>query len=69
VVTELHTVTRAVPDYPAFLERSRTTHPLGRVGSPEEIAGLVLFLLSDAAAWITGVTYSIDGGRALSSAR
>jgi NAD(P)-dependent dehydrogenase (short-subunit alcohol dehydrogenase family) len=69
VVTELHTVTHAVPDYPAFLERSKTTHPLGRVGQPEEIAALVLFLLSDEAAWITGVTYSIDGGRALSSAR
>ena len=69
VVTELHTVTQAVADYPAFLERSKTTHPLGRVGSPEEVAELILFLLSDAAGWITGVTYSIDGGRALASAR
>jgi len=69
VVTELHTVTRAVPDYPAFLERSKTTHPIGRVGQPEEVATLVLFLLSDEAGWITGVTYSIDGGRALASAR
>jgi NAD(P)-dependent dehydrogenase (short-subunit alcohol dehydrogenase family) len=69
VVTELHTVTHAVPDYPAFLERSKSTHPLGRVGQPEEVASLVLFLLSDEAAWITGVTYSIDGGRALLSAR
>ncbi len=69
VVTELHTVTRAVPDYPAFLERSKTTHPIGRVGQPEEVAALVLFLLSDEAGWITGVTYSIDGGRALASAR
>ncbi|HEY3216092.1 MAG TPA: glucose 1-dehydrogenase [Candidatus Eisenbacteria bacterium] len=69
VVTELHTVTNAVPDYPAFLERSKTTHPLGRVGSAEEVAGLVLFLMSDEAGWITGVTYPIDGGRALVSAR
>ena len=69
VVTELHTVTGAVPDYPGFLERSKTTHPLGRVGQPEEIASLVLFLLGDQAAWITGVTYGIDGGRALASAR
>ncbi len=69
VVTELHTVTHAVPDYPGFLERSKTTHPLGRVGSPEEVAALVLFLLSDEAGWITGGTYSIDGGRALASAR
>ena len=69
VVTELHTVANAVPDYAAFLERSKTTHPLGRVGQPEEVASLILFLLSDEASWITGVTYSIDGGRALLSAR
>jgi NAD(P)-dependent dehydrogenase (short-subunit alcohol dehydrogenase family) len=69
VVTELHTVSHAVADYPAFLERSKTTHPLGRVGRAEEVADLILFLMSDAAGWITGVSYSIDGGRALSSAR
>jgi NAD(P)-dependent dehydrogenase (short-subunit alcohol dehydrogenase family) len=69
VVTELHTVTRAVADYPAFLERSKTTHPIGRVGQPEEVASLVLFLLSDETPWITGGTYAIDGGRALASAR
>lgn len=69
VVTELHTVTKAIADYPAFLERSKTTHPLGRVGQPEEIASLILFLLSEEAGWITGATYSIDGGRALASAR
>jgi len=69
VVTELHTVSNAVPDYSAFLERSKTTHPIGRVGQAEEVAALVLFLLSDEASWITGVTYSIDGGRALASAR
>ena len=69
VVTELHTVTHAVPDYAGFLERSKTTHPLGRVGNAEEVAALVLFLLSDETPWITGATYAIDGGRALASAR
>ena len=69
VVTELHTVTGAVPDYPGFLERSKTTHPLGRVGQPEEVAAAVLFLMSAEAGWVTGVTFSIDGGRALASAR
>ena len=34
VVSELHTVTKAVDDYDAFLERSAETHPLGRVGKP-----------------------------------
>jgi NAD(P)-dependent dehydrogenase (short-subunit alcohol dehydrogenase family) len=69
VVTELHTVTNAIPDYPAFLERSKGTHPIGRVGQPEEVAALMLYLLSDAASWITGASIAIDGGRALASAR
>jgi len=59
----------ALEDYERFLEHSKTTHPLGRVGDPNEIAELVLFLASEKAAWITGGTYSIDGGRALTCAR
>ena len=55
--------------YSAFLARSRETHPLGRVGSPEEIAELCFFLASPAAGWITGETISIDGGRHLTCAR
>jgi NAD(P)-dependent dehydrogenase (short-subunit alcohol dehydrogenase family) len=55
--------------YASFLEHSKTTHPLGRVGSPEEIADLIYFLASDRASWITGATVSIDGGRALTCAR
>ena len=55
--------------YAAFVQRSQTTHPLGRIGTPEEIADLILYLASDRAGWITGVTYSIDGGRADTCAR
>ena len=69
VVTELHTTAGSVADYPAFLERSKTTHPLGRVGNAEEVAELILFLLAPGAGWITGANVSIDGGRALLSAR
>jgi NAD(P)-dependent dehydrogenase (short-subunit alcohol dehydrogenase family) len=69
VVTELHTVTNAIPDYAGFLERSKTTHPIGRVGQAEEVASLILYLLGDQAGWLTGGTYAIDGGRALASAR
>ena len=56
-------------DYAKFLERSETTHPIGRVGQPEEIADLIYFLASEKAAWITGATYQIDGGRAQTCAR
>jgi len=49
--------------YQKFLEHSKETHPLGRVGNAEEIAKLIFFLASPRASWITGVTYLIDGGR------
>jgi NAD(P)-dependent dehydrogenase (short-subunit alcohol dehydrogenase family) len=55
--------------YAGFVERSKTTHPLGRVGEAGEIADLILFLASSKTGWITGVTYSIDGGRAQTCAR
>lgn len=38
------------------------TQPVGRMGEPEEVASLALFLCSDAAAFITGVDYPLDGG-------
>lgn len=70
VVTEIHKRGGMSNDqYAAFLEHSKETHPLGRVGRPEEIAELIAFLASPRAAWITGATYSIDGGRALTCAR
>ena len=69
VVSELHTVSGAVADYPAFLERARSTHPLGRPGQPEEIAALALFLVGDEAGWITGGLHIADGGRTLTSLR
>jgi NAD(P)-dependent dehydrogenase (short-subunit alcohol dehydrogenase family) len=56
-------------NYAGFIERSRSTHPLGRPGEPSEIAELIFFLASDAAGWITGETISIDGGRHLTCAR
>ena len=70
VATELHRAGGMNEEaYAAFLEHSKTTHPLGRAGQPEEIADLIYFLASGRASWITGATVSIDGGRALTCAR
>jgi 3-oxoacyl-[acyl-carrier protein] reductase len=40
-------------------------HPLRRIGVPDDVAAAVLFLASDAAAWITGATIVVDGGMSL----
>ena len=37
-------------------------HPIGRVGTPEDIAQTVAFLLSDSTGWVTGAVWDIDGG-------
>ncbi len=55
--------------YEEFLKHSEETHPLGRVGKPEEVADLIYFLASENATWITGATYEIDGGRGQTCAR
>ena len=70
VLTNLHRAS-GMPEesYQKFLDHSKGTHPIGRVGNPEEVAELILFLASDRAGWITGGSFSIDGGRAQTCAR
>ncbi len=70
VVTNLHR--RGGMDeekYTTFLEHSKTTHPLERVGQPQDIAESILYLASERAGWVTGLTLSADGGRHLTCAR
>lgn len=55
--------------YTAFLARAKETHPLGRPGQPDDVAGLIVFLASERAAFITGETIAVDGGRHLTCAR
>jgi 3-oxoacyl-[acyl-carrier protein] reductase len=48
-----------------YLEIRSKEYPLGRLGEPEDVAGVVAFLLSPEAGWLTGLTISVDGGRLL----
>lgn len=45
-----------------MFEKLSKTQPIGRMGKPEEVAGLILYLCSDEASFITGSDYPIDGG-------
>jgi glucose 1-dehydrogenase len=47
---------------PAKVKRLQELVPLGRIGRPEEVAEVVLFLASDRSGYVTGSTYYVDGG-------
>ena len=55
-------------DHPDVLRAKEAAIPWGRAGTPEEVAALVLFLLSPAADYITGATVTIDGALSLTVA-
>lgn len=48
---------------PAAVRKERTAvHPIGRLGQPEDIAGLAVYLASDESSWVTGAAFPVDGG-------
>ena len=52
-------------DRPELEEQMRRLHPLGRVGRPEEVAGVVAHLLSADASYVNGAIVPVDGGRSV----
>lgn len=56
-------LTTALTDNPQMATAIAGLHALGRLGEPEDVAGLAAFLVSDEAGWITGQVMGVDGGR------
>lgn len=56
---------KVFPSYDEMFKEVTRRTPFGRVGSPEDIAGVVFFLCTDDARWITGQTIIVDGGYSL----
>jgi 3-oxoacyl-[acyl-carrier protein] reductase len=61
ILTEAVTAARS----PAFLKAMQDMVPLGRLGTPRDVANAVLFLASEEASYITGTTILVDGGQTL----
>ena len=55
-------MTHPVLDIPEMLDPEMRHTPMGRMGTPDEVAGAALFLSSSAASYVTGATYAVDGG-------
>ncbi len=59
IIDTPHTAELHTPTAQAAIERAV---PLGRMGTPEDVAGAAVYLASDMAAWVTGINIHVDGG-------
>src|ERR1700685_362216 len=55
-------VLHQAPDPAAVLRERTAAHPIGRLGRPDDIAGLTVYLASDESSWVTGAVLPVDGG-------
>jgi NAD(P)-dependent dehydrogenase (short-subunit alcohol dehydrogenase family) len=63
VETELTAAVLSNAPDPGAVRRERTAaHPIGRLGRPEDIAGMAVYLLSNESSWVTGAILAVDGG-------
>jgi NAD(P)-dependent dehydrogenase (short-subunit alcohol dehydrogenase family) len=56
------TLTKPLIDDPETQARLVSLHPIGRIGTPEDMAGIAVFLASDESAFATGAHFFVDGG-------
>src|SRR5690606_26554186 len=64
-ITGMFELFMGMPDTPENRAKFQSTIPLGRFCMPEDVAAAALFLASDAAEFITGVEFPVDGGRTI----
>jgi NAD(P)-dependent dehydrogenase (short-subunit alcohol dehydrogenase family) len=50
------------PDPAAALRDRINLHPIGRLGQPQDVAGMAIYLASDESSWVTGSAFAVDGG-------
>jgi NAD(P)-dependent dehydrogenase (short-subunit alcohol dehydrogenase family) len=63
VETELTAAAIAkTPDPQAFRRERIAAHPVGRLGQPQDVAGMAVYLASDESSWVTGAAMAVDGG-------